>query len=333
MQPGSSDATANCPNLSSLPACNCHITTIQDPTHFTPSGNYLTIACGDKSGTTQGPMDDTNVDALVGLIPPTTPMEAFGIYYQPSVYQIPDGLSRFTNLKAVSMFGNGIYQLYDTDFSSKLTWPGLQEINLQGNRIRLKNKYNFTYPFQPDGSGYVYLDLSNNQIGSTEIRLASFFLSADSVTLDLSSNIYPTITSNRITMPAKKSTFLNLGNNPSLTSVKLAADTNAPLSQGQTLLLSGSGLTGTIDCNDLGINSGVASFKLDISGNTISGVNNCGAGSKLDNAKSVSMDWSANSFTSLPAGAFNFAANVSTLKLNNQKTPFTSIAPGAMPSE
>ena len=72
---------------------------------------------------------------------------------------------------------------------------------------------------------------------------------------------------------------------------------------------------------------------MDISGNAISGVNNCGAGSKLDNAKKVYMDWSANSFTSLPAGAFNFAANVTTLKLNNQKTPFTSIAPGAMPSE
>ena len=142
-----------------------------------------------------------------------------------------------------------------------------------------------------------------------------------------------TVTADMITMQAKKSTYLGLNLNPSLTSVKLAADTNAPLSQEQNLNLGRSGLTGTIDCNDLGINDGVALFKLDVSDNTISGASNCGAGSKLDSAKSVYMDWSKNSFTSLSAGAFNFAANVTTLTLSNQKTAFTSIAPGALPSE
>ena len=279
-------------------------------------------------------MDNSAVSNLISLIALTTPMDHFAIYNE-NVDAVPQNLKQFTNLRAVNFQGNSLTSVN----AAHLSWSGLQEIDLSRNRISsLTGTFNLTYPFQADGSGKVYLNLilqfdSNDYPILTSLSSATFYLESDSVTLDLRFNALTQISADMITMKAKISTYLDLSGNPYMTSLQLATDTNAPLSQGQTLLLSGSGLTGTIDCNDLGINSGVASFKLDISGNTISGVNNCGAGSKLDNAKSVSMDWSANSFTSLPAGAFNFAANVSTLKLNNQKTPFTSIAPGAMPSE
>ena len=334
------DATVYCPDLSSLPAsfsCDCHITTRGDffIPPFTPSGDTLTIACGDKTGTTQGSMDSTAVSNLINLIPPTTPMDHFAIYRQSNVLAVPANLKKFTTLRAVSFPYNSITSVDAAD----LSWPGLQYVNLLNCAIStITGQFNLTYPFQADGSGSVLLfltaqDSSNNNPTLTSLSQTKFFLSADNVFLDLSMNGLTTITADMITMQAKNATYLGLNLNPSLTSVKLAADTNAPLSQGQQLLLGSTGLTGTIDCNDLGINDGVALFKLDVSDNTISGASNCGAGSKLDSAKSVYMDWSKNSFTSLSAGAFNFAANVTTFKLNNQKTAFTSIAPGALPSE
>ena len=124
--------------------------------------------------------------------------------------------------------------------------------------------------------------------------------------------------------------YIDLQSNQ-LTSVKLAPDTNSPLSIGQFIVLNNNNLT-LVDCNDLGVNGGAASFYLSISNNRISEAK-CGPGTPLDTAKSVQMDLSFNSFTSLPTGSFTFAGNVTLLSLVNQKTAFTSVAPGSLPRE
>ena len=176
--------------------------------------------------------------------------------------------------------------------------------------------------------GKVELYFDNNKI--TSLSLAKFYLNGPKyVKLSLPFNSLTSVTADQITLKSTTYIGLDLQDNQ-LTSVKLAPDTNPPLTQGQDLYLNNNNLTGIIDCNDLGINSG-SYFYSDMYSNEISGVTNCGAGSLLDNVKQVRMDWSLNSFTSLPAGSFNFAGNVYRFYLNDQKTAFTSIAPGALP--
>jgi hypothetical protein len=94
MKPVSSTVVNQCPDLSSFPDCNCHITSYTDGFHFYPSGNFLTIACGDSTGSKKGVMTDANVTSIMNLINATTPIEGLGIYYQ-SLVKIPTGLSKF----------------------------------------------------------------------------------------------------------------------------------------------------------------------------------------------------------------------------------------------
>ena len=398
--------TADCPKTALSFGCNCHVTTKNDPTHFTPSGNYLTISCGSSWSGSQGTMTDVNVVTLFNQILNKTPVEAIGIYYQ-KLTKIPVNLKQFPNLKAVSLQGNGITSANAAD----LTWATLIEIQLQSNAITsLSGKFALASQFQSDGKGKAYFDLSNNA-ALTSLSNASFSLSADNVyvsfqscslasvnggTFTLSatqkiffdlgfnrltvvsgnfnliatdatngdvtlylnnnnqltslspakfylngaynvqfsffSNSITSVTADRITLKSTRYILLDLSYNK-MTSVKLALDTNPPLTQGQTLYLNNNNLAGTIDCNDLGINNGAAAFYYYMSfhHNQISGVNNCGAGSLLDTVKSIGMNWYYNSFTSLPTGSFNFAAKLRILNLVYQNTPFTSIAPGALP--
>jgi hypothetical protein len=343
----SSDATADCPDLSSLPACNCHITTKDDPTHFTPSGNYLTIACGDSSGLTPGTMTDDDVNNLVTtVILPTTPVEALGIYFQPSVTRVPSGLSQITNLKAVSLYGNTITLVDATD----LTWTGLQEINLNANAITLiTGDFVLNSASEADGSGITRIDLSENK-NIPSLSTATFSLTGDSVELLFSDNVITTVDASLFTLTAAQSITLDLRLNSitsvsgnfdlvatngsingsvsllvdnnqlstlspatftlnggsggvylsfaknllesitsdqiilqsktyitldlqdnQLSSLTLATDTNPPLTNRQDLFVQKNNLA-SINCNDLGINSGVAYYNLNISYNQITDV-------------------------------------------------------------
>ena len=374
--------TCQCPDLSSLTNCDCHITNKNDPTRFIPSGKYLTIACGDSAGASNGTMTDADAASLIdSLLSPTTPMEAIGIYYQPGVTRVPMNLKRFTYLTAVVLEGNRITSV---DATNDLSWSWLQEINLASNAITsISGKFNmannpsqmadyiihvslrnnaltsvngdafnllatqsvylglgknqitsisgdFNLTATNATTGKVELDLSNNQL--TSLSAATFYMSGPyKVFLELEFNSLTSVTADRITLKGTRYIGLDLSYNQ-LTSVKLAPDSNPPLSYRQILYLYSNKLTGTIDCNDLGINSGVALLYLDVNSNQISGAK-CGANTPLDSAQVVIMDWSYNSFTSLLAGSFNFAGNSYRLFLNDQNTAFTSIAPGALPSE
>ena len=391
-----------CPDLSSLPSCDCHITTSNDGFFFRPSGNYLTVACGKASATSKGTMNDNDAFALVGLLSPTTPVEAIGIYYQ-NLNQIPKDLKQFPFLVAVSLQGNAITSADAAD----LTWPLLREIYLDHNAIAsLSGDFALSHPYQTNGGGHVrfdvrynaisdistatftlsadtvflsffnnsitsangdtftlsatqfiYFDFGYNQIGSvsgkfnltatnstngkvqfylnfnrlTTLSPATFYLNGPSYAyLALSSNALTSVTAASITLEGSRRIVLSLTKNQ-LTSVQLAPDTNPPLTTGQELYLANNNLT-LVDCNDLGINSGALTYFFDASKNQISEAK-CGAGTPLDDAQLVVMDWSSNSFTSLPAGSFNFAGAVAYLGLNDQKTAFTSISPEALPSE
>ena len=412
MEPVSCVDTTNCPDLTSLPAdCSCHVTTIDDPTHFTPSGNFLTIACGDLTGATKGTMTDSDVTNLVTtVIQPDTLVEAIGIYYQSSVTQVPTGLSQITNLKAVSMFGNAITAVDAAD----LTWTGLQEINLNANAITsVTGNFALTSTAEADGSGITRIDLSGNQ-QIPSLSSATFSLTGDSVYLSFSNNVISSVDATVFTLTATQSITLDLqfnsisslsgtfnlvvtdgtnsgsavallvGNNQltalspatfnlnggaggvsfsfprnslasistddqitlqstkkisidfqdnQLTSLALASDTNTqPLTETQELIVFKNLLT-SINCNDLGINSGVAEFFLDAKNNQITDVI-CGAGTPLDSAQKVTLDLSLNSINAISEGAFNFAGQVSFLALNNQTSPgLNSIAQASLPSK
>jgi hypothetical protein len=118
-----------------------------------------------------------------------------------------------TNLKAVSLIGNAITSVDATD----LTWPGLLEINLLKNAITsLSGSFNLTN-LQSDGSGIVYMELSNTLI--TSISPATFTLSADAITLNLNSNSITSVSSDEFIFTATQTIKLDVAYN-SLTSVK-----------------------------------------------------------------------------------------------------------------
>ena len=398
------DSLSGCPSSLSF-GCTC--AAITDETKYDPSGSARIISCGDYNGDANGTMTDDNLATLIGEIPTTVRMDALGIYYQPSITKVPSGLSKFTYLVGVYMYGNGITSVNAAD----LAWPWLREIDLYSNAIAsISGDFNLTYPFRTDKSGIIYVDLSSNAI--TSLSATTFTLFGDDITLDLSSNsINKSVSGDAFTFSATQSILLDLSDNqiPSvsgkfnltatdvygevelhlegnsltslepatfylygpdavqfyaysnsltsvdsssngqitlksvqktfvdlsynqLTSVKLAPDTNPPFGNKQTLHLYNNNLTGTIDCNDLGINNGTAAYYLSIHNNQISGAK-CGAGTLLDSANKVEMDWYQNSFTSLPAGALNFTGTLRQLDFYSQNTAFTYIAPGALPSE
>jgi len=396
VKPAVSTSTAGCPDLSSLWvfACDCHITS--------SSGNSLTVACG----VFEDSMTDTNVTNLVGLISPTMPIDVIFIYNQPRVTRVPQGLTTFTNLKAVRLPNNGITSANGGDFNL----PLLQEIQLQGNMINtISGNFVLASPFQSNGKGSAYFDLSNNA-ALTSLSTATFSLSADRVKINfkftslasvngdaftlsatrliqmnldnnkiasvsgkfnltatdstygsillylqanqltslspatfylngayevqllMKENLLTSVTEGQITLKSTQTITLDLSSNQ-LSSVKMAPDTNPPLKgDGQGLLLDKNNFNGTLDCNDLGINNGTAQFYLSVRTNPISGAK-CGAGTLLDTAELVYMDWSGNAFTSLPAGSFNFAGKVDILNLKGQAlgTFITSIEPGSLP--
>ena len=271
-------------------------------------------------------MNDTDVTNLVNVISPAMPIEAIAIFSQPSVTRVPQGLPQFTNLKAVSLPGNGITSANGSDF----TLPLLQEIQLESNAIAsLSGNFVLASPFQSDGAESAVFSLNNNA-ALTSLSTATFSLSADWVLLYFDSCSLTSVTAEQITLKAKTMIYIDLQSNQ-LTSVKLAPDTSSPLSIGQFIVLNNNNLT-LVDCNDLGVNGGAASFYLSISNNRISEAK-CGPGTPLDTVKRVQMDWSFNSFTSLPTGSFTLAGKVTLLSLDNQKTTFTSIEPGSLPRE
>ena len=353
-------------------------------------------------------MTDNDVVTLVGAISPTMPIEVINIFIQPLVTRVPQGLTQFTNLKAVLLPGNGITSANGSDF----TLPLLREIRLESNAIAsLSGNFVLASPFQSDGAGSAVFSLSNNA-ALTSLSTATFSMSADNVLLGFVSNqlasvngdaftvsatqsiyfdlydnkiasvsgkfnltatdatngkvtlyfdnnqlktlspatfylngaksVYFTahsnsltsVTEEQITLKSKTKIYLSLRDNQ-LTSIKLAPDTNPPLSESQELDIYRNKLNGTLDCNDLGINNGTAYYELEVYGNPIDQVTNCGAGSLLDYAKRVYMDWSGNALTSLPAGSFNFAGKVKLLDLFSQEsgTLITSIDPGSLPRE
>ena len=353
-------------------------------------------------------MTDTDVTNLVGVISPTMPIEVIRIFSQPSVTRVPQGLTQFTNLKAVLLPGNGITSANASDFNL----PLLQEIQLQRNAIAtVSGHFALASPFQSDGAGSAYFSLNNNA-ALTSLSNATFSLAADNVVLyfqkssltsvngdaftlsatqkiemwlfankiasvsgnfnltatnatngdvtlfltdnELKSlspatfylngpknvnlgfayNSLTSVTAEQITLKGKTVIYLDLGDNQ-LTSIKLAPDTNPPLSEKQRLDFGWNNFNGTIiDCNDLGLNKGAAYIQFKVYNSKISGVK-CGAGTPLDTAKKVNMDWGGNALTSLPAGSFNFAGKVELLRLSDQDkgTYITSIEPGSLPRE
>ena len=208
MEPVSSViTTASCPDLWSLPACNCHVTTKSDPTHFTPSGNYLTISCGIWTGLNRGTMTDADAGTLVGLIQPTHPVEAIGFYYQ-TLTKVPPNLKQFTYLKSISLQGNRITSANAAD----LTWSTLIEIQLQSNAITtISGNFALTNPFLATGSSTVWFDVSNNQIAS--LSGVTFTMTADQITLHLGVNSITSISSSTFTFNSTQYIYLNCSSN------------------------------------------------------------------------------------------------------------------------
>ena len=102
LEPVFSDLS-ECPDLSSLPDCSC--------SDSIWNSNMLSIHC-------YWSMTDADVDTLVGLIPPTTPMEELAITNSPFVTRVPQGLAQFTSLKGVGLSYNAITSANADDFNN-----------------------------------------------------------------------------------------------------------------------------------------------------------------------------------------------------------------------